>query len=70
MAKGKKTVKSIAMTIGFLVALIGLCICACETTMDKQMVNFAIGIPVMLVGAAGIWFGVEGNEFDANNTEE
>lgn len=62
MAKGKKTVKSIAMAIGFLSALAGLCICGCETTMDKQMTNFVIGVPVMVVGAIMVCLGFEWHE--------
>ncbi len=58
-----KTFKSIAMAIGFLIALAGLCICGCEApTWDKQVVNFCIGIPVMVVGALVTWLSSRGME--------
>ena len=53
----KKKIKIIGMALGTLVALIGLCICACEQpTMAEQLRTWSIGFPVMLGGAvATMW---------------
>lgn len=66
MAKEKKVFKSIAMAIGTMTVLIGICICACEQpTMAEQLRTWGIGVPVILGGAVAMWIGAKDIEFDA-----
>ena len=59
----KKAFKGITMATGTVVFLFGLIICACEApTMEQQIVNFCIGIPVMVVGAVVTWISSRGME--------
>ena len=56
----KKIINEIAIQAGFVLVILGLIVCMCETAEpDKQLVNMLCGVGIIVVGTIICYIGKE-----------
>ena len=62
----RKIINEIAMQAGFVLVILGLIVCMCETAeLDKQLVNMLYGVGIIIAGTIICYIGKE-REYGTN----
>lgn len=63
----RKIISEVAILVGFVLVVLGLVLCMCETAeLDKQFMTMIHGAGVMVAGAILCYLGNEGSECYGN----